>query len=108
MAKNFEPLSEFELLIGSVTRSHQFKLISPRVNDTISCGAEVHFVWQEYDQTVPVSIILMNNHGITVSEMSVNHARYYNLKTNGYLVGLYYWKIMMDDDMVLMGKLTII
>jgi hypothetical protein len=108
MAKNFEPLSEFELLIGSVTRSHPFKLISPGVNDSISAGTEVLFAWQEYNQAIPISIIIMNNQGIPVYEISLNQTSSYHLKTNGYRAGLYYWKIIMNDDMVLMGKLTIL
>jgi hypothetical protein len=30
------------------------------------------------------------------------------LETDSYPDGLYYWKIMMDEGIVLMGKLTII
>jgi hypothetical protein len=108
VAKAFVPLSEFELLIGAVTRSYPFKLISPLMNDSIDAGAEVPFAWQEIDHVLPVSIIIMNNKGIPVYEISLDHASSFQLQTKDFREGLYYWKIMMNDDMVLMGKLTIL
>jgi hypothetical protein len=108
IAKNFAPLPEFDLLIGSVTRSHLFKLISPGVNDSVSPGTAVQFAWQEYDQTEPISIIMMNNRGDPVFETSLKEVSLFMLETDSYPDGLYYWKIMMDEGIVLMGKLTII
>jgi len=108
IAKNFEPLAEFELLIGSVTRSYQFKLISPDMNISISAGTAVLFAWRQSGNMMPVCIVVINNHGIPVSEITIKHGNTYTLKTKGFREGLYYWKIVMDDGMVLMGKYTIL
>ena len=43
LSENFESLAEFELLISSVTRSGQFRLISPEMTASVSAGAEVQF-----------------------------------------------------------------
>lgn len=106
--KNFESLAEYELLIGSGTRSDQFKLISPHVNASIPAGSEIMFKWLNTDKKALVSIVFLNNHGITVSEIELNQTSSYVLKTKGFKPGLYYWKIMADDEMVMMGKLTIL
>ena len=106
--KNFESLAEYELLIGSGTRSDQFKLISPHVNVSIPTGTEIIFKWLNEDKKILISIVFLDNHGITVSETGLNQASSYVLKTKGFKPGLYYWKIMADDKMVIMGKLTIL
>jgi hypothetical protein len=104
----FQPFAEFELLTGSVTRSSLVKLISPEVKLSIPRGTMVLFSWRYYDSIVPVSIIILNNRGIQLSQMQLCHGTRYILKTNGFREGLYYWKIMADDDLVLMGKMIIL
>ena len=71
-------------------------------------GTEVFFSWQDYERTQEVHIIIMNNQGIPVFEIPIEHGSSYILKTKGFRKGLYYWKIMMDDDLVLMGKFALI
>ena len=107
LAQNFEPLAEFELLIGSATRSNQFKLISPGMNISVSAGSEVKFAWQNSGSNRQVEVVIMNNHAIPVSGIILKHGNTYTLKTDGLSEGLYYWKVMMDDELVLMGKITI-
>jgi hypothetical protein len=106
--KDFTLLPEFELLIGSVTRSSRFKLISPDVNITVFKGTEVLFDWSDDEKTGPVCIVMMNNRGMAVSDIPVAQAGSFVLSTNWFREGLYYWKIMMGDDLVLMGKITIL
>ena len=108
LSENFESLAEFELLIGSVTRSGQFRLISPEMTASVPAGAEVQFAWHYDDKVELLSIIFLDNHGMPVSEVSLNHKSAYILKTTCFNEGLYYWKIMANDDIVLMGKLTIL
>jgi hypothetical protein len=100
-ASRFDKVAAFELLIGSVTRSEQFRLISPVLTDTITSGKEVVFEWMYEDKTEPLSIILMNNRGVRVCEIPLGVGK------NNLLEGLYYWKIVAGDDMILMGKLTV-
>ena len=108
LAASYTPLAEFELLIGSVTRSNQFKLTSPQVEVSIPAGTEVLFTWRYYDEIVPVFIVILNNAGMPVCEIPLENASSYRLKTNSFRQGLYYWKIISDDDLVVMGKFTLL
>ncbi|MCX6267032.1 MAG: hypothetical protein NTW16_06700 [Bacteroidetes bacterium] len=107
-AKNFQPMEEFELLVGSVTRSNPFKLISPKVNISITAGAEVLFSWQCCTVAEPIYLTILNNRGIPVLETPFVYSCYYRLNTKWFSEGVYYWKIMSDEEMLLMGKLTIL
>ncbi|MDP1622321.1 MAG: hypothetical protein Q8M08_08270 [Bacteroidales bacterium] len=108
LAEAFQPLTEFDLLIGSVTRSDYFKLITPDPVLSIPAGTRVLFSWTYDERSEPVSIILMNNKGIPVFEMPLTKKDTFVLNTGDFLPGLYYWKILAGDDLVLMGKLTIL
>jgi hypothetical protein len=107
LTKNFEPLAQFELLIGSVTRSDQFILIKPNLDVCIAAGTEVPFAWRYADTTVILTLIILDNKGTMVAEIPLHPARSYTFMTKGFTEGLYYWKIMAADEMVRMGKLTI-
>jgi hypothetical protein len=105
--KNFRALPGYELLIGPGAHTDQFKLISPDVNDIILPGSDVNFAWQGYDNVARLSIVIMNNQGMTISRIPLNRVSAYLLKTKGYKPGLYYWMIMQDKRMVMMGKFTL-
>jgi hypothetical protein len=105
---SYEPLAEFELIVGSATRSGVFKLISPDVNLIIPAGRELNFRWRYDGNPVPVSIIILTNHGIPLKEIPLCQDGSYSLMTQGLKEGLYYWKIMTGDEMVLMGRFTLL
>jgi hypothetical protein len=108
LASSFEPLPEYDLLTGSVTRSHQLKVISPPANAAVPAGAGVMFEWEGHDALVPVKLILLNNRGIQVSEVLITDSSQYRLDIKGFPDGLYYWKLMADEEMVMMGKIVCI
>ena len=110
LAENYKPMIQFELLVGSVTRSNQFRLIAPATNLQIDAGNPVRFEWGHQNKAHPVTIALMNNRGALVFEtLLLQEDTYiYILKTKTLHKGLYYWKIMIDDEMVIMGKLTLL
>ena len=101
-------MAEYEVLVGTGSRSDQFKLISPNVNVSIHIGTEIKFVWQSYNKQVPLYLVILNNHGITVSKVALNQVSSFNLKTKGFKSGLYYWKMMAEEKMVVMGKFTVL
>jgi hypothetical protein len=108
LASSFEPLPEFDLLTGSVTRSHLLKVSSPPPNAAVPNGSEVMFAWDSHDTLVTVKLILLNNLGIQVSEAVIEGSRQYRLDTKGLSDGLYYWKLMAEEEMVMMGKIVCI
>ena len=107
MAENYKPMAELELLAGTVTRSHHVRLTSPQSGISVPKGCEILFSWQYSGRIVPLSIFIMNNRGKQISEKMVLNDNSYCLKTSVLAEGLYYWKIMVQENMVLMGKFTI-
>ena len=107
LAEKYKPLAEFELLVGSVTRSTQIRLITPAAKIQIQTGIPVRFSWISQNNQHPVSIVIMNNLGNLIFEVPSLLASEYVLQTNMLSQGLYYWKIMDEDELVIMGKLTL-
>ncbi|MEI6683211.1 MAG: hypothetical protein WCO44_11315 [Bacteroidota bacterium] len=107
LASNYRPLAEFELLAGSVTRSTQLKLVEPAMNLTVGIGVPVRFKWIASGDHSLFTVILMNNRGKVVSESPSVGGDQFLLKTLGLPGGLYYWKIVQDDEWVMIGKLTL-
>lgn len=107
LAENYEPLPEFEKLTGSVTRSGQVVLFSPQVIFSVTAGTEVPFKWRYDGNSATLSLVIMDNHGIPVAEYCMLTTGSFKLKTNMLAIGLYYWKILVNDEMALMGKLIV-
>jgi hypothetical protein len=103
-----EPLKEFQFLVGSVTRSSPIKLISPGVITSVQPGTSVLFSWHCIENSEQLALIIMDNHGAMVTELPVNEKDTVTFNTSGIPEGLYYWKILADDDLVFMGKLIIL
>jgi len=105
---NFRPLPELELLTGSVTRSEPFQLLSPNALVYARSGTDVIFEWRYNGKTDSLSMAILNNLGLTVARLSLDHTGSFILNTARFGEGLYYWKILAADDFVFMGKLIII
>jgi len=107
LAENFKPMAEFERMVGSVTRSDQIRLVTPAARTRIQAGIPVRFTWISGNTRQPVSIVLMNNHGKLVFESPSLYAGSAVIETKGLPQGLYYWKIMFNDELVMIGKMTL-
>ncbi len=108
MANCYTPLDEYEMLAGSVTRSYSLVLVSPASGMKIHRGSPVKFEWMAMSTRPSVTIILVNNKGNQVCEAPSINAATFTLHTNELSPGLYYWKILDHDMMVLIGKLIIL
>lgn len=107
LAKRYIPLAEFELLCGSVTRSHLLNMVTPPPNTAFQSGTRLLFSWKFCTEMVPVSLIIIDNQGNQVSEVTVDQTTRYLLHTGSMDCGLYYWKIIVDDDLIQLGKFAI-
>jgi hypothetical protein len=107
LAENFKPMAEFERLVGSVTRSGQIRLATPAARTKIEAGIPVRFSWISGNTRQPVTIVLMNNRGKLVFESPSLYAASMVIETKGLPKGLYYWKIMYIDELVMIGKITL-
>ncbi|MEI7500358.1 MAG: hypothetical protein WCK84_07895 [Bacteroidota bacterium] len=108
LALNYIPLADFELLVGSVTRSAYMSLIAPSAFLKISAGDNVIFEWIYKSGLHPISILFFNNRGNLVFEATDLRTDSYIISTKEWLGGIYYWKIIIDDEMIFMGKLTLL
>lgn len=108
LAQNFEPLEELEAFVGVSVRSVPFRLKSPGVKLSVASGTDVLFSWQPCSDRHKMTIVLLNNKGVRVFCIHLNGASSCLLPTKGIAAGLYYWKILSDGDLVLMGRLTIL
>ena len=105
---NYKPLADFELLVGSVTRSAHLKLIAPPSNLFIPSGNHILFEWRYQKRPVPVNIVVYDNTGNFVVGTPVLLTSTYSMATTDWPGGVYYWKMIMDEDMIFMGKITIL
>jgi hypothetical protein len=108
LANKNEPLAEYELLIGSVMRADLFNLISPEADVAVLAGDDVLFSWKADCFSAQVNIIILDNRGACLAEIPVLNDTSYLMNTKRFREGLYYWKIMVEDDLVFLGKLTIL
>jgi hypothetical protein len=108
LACAYEPLMELELLVGTVTRSRLLVLNSPEPLVNVTSGARVLFSWESCNELPPVCVVIVNNRGSIVKEEQVQCASGFVLKTDEYKPGLYYWKIIVEGDLLFTGKLTIL
>lgn len=108
LAKKQEPLLEFDLLVGSVMRAELFTLLSPPAVVAISAGEDVLFSWKADYLSVPIHIFILDNTGACLAEIPVLNDTSWLMHTKSLREGLYYWKIMVEEDLVFVGRLTVL
>lgn len=90
-----------ENFINRNTRSNiNFKIIKPKIGDTVT--TPIAFKWEQFVQTDSNKLIIVDNKNRTIyqettagSELEVNQ----NFKS-----GLYYWKLLSNDKLEVVGK----
>jgi len=108
LAMNYTPLPDYELLVGSVTRSAGIELRSPIATLNIRQGTPVKFKWVYQDKRVPVNIVVYDNRGRRIFETPVLLDDSCKLVTKYWPGGIYYWKIITDEEMICMGKIILL
>jgi len=108
LAMNYKPLADFELLVGTVTRSAYLKLVAPPNNIVIPTGKDILYEWRYQKRPVPVSIMVFDNTGRFVFGTPALLTSSYSIATKDWPGGVYYWKMIMDEDMIFMGKITLL
>ncbi|MCK9218515.1 MAG: hypothetical protein M0P47_00510 [Bacteroidales bacterium] len=107
LAENCSPLPEFESLIGQSIRSFPLKLISPQVNIRMHHGEKIVFLWEKNFNEPEIIITIMDNEGREIHEIQIVHDNQYKFSTDDLRIGLYYWKITIEDNFVMMGKILL-
>jgi hypothetical protein len=108
LAGSFMPMPELELLTGYATRSHPLEIISPVMNAAVPRGASLIFRWRGGASGDTLTLVVLNNRGRRVMEVDPGQGTSYALKTKSLPDGLYYWKMMAGDDLVIMGRFIVL
>ncbi|MCK9422994.1 MAG: hypothetical protein M0Q38_10375 [Bacteroidales bacterium] len=104
---DFKSLPELELLVGANTRTTTFKLIAPMTRQQIPAGSVINFTWDNEDNTQPVIISILNNRGKNIFETPGIQGNSYLLDTDDFQKGLFYWRITMEDELIMVGKIIL-
>jgi len=108
LSANFIPIPEFEILIGSTTRGPSFNLKMPQSRTIISRGTDLVFEWTSAEIQNQVKIELFNNKGKKVFESLPYPGNRFTLSTTFFNPGIYYWKIIIDEELISLGCMKVL
>lgn len=104
----FEPVEHYDALLAEVERSAAAP-VSPPVHvllpqNDINC---YHTIVFELDRPTPTDLILIienNQEDELIESVFPAHTQQYRQSLSGFAPGCYYWKLMLDEDNMLIGK----
>lgn len=106
IASSYKPFPPFENLIGTHLRSEYFKLIEPFSGSHFKTGSTILFSWQT-DISHPLTLVIMDNQGQRIFDSHPVHDQSLKVPSGILKNGLFYFKILREDEMVYFGKFTI-
>jgi len=98
---------EYEFLIGTVTRDVSVFVISPLPRVRCKADSQLQFSWRWVSDVVPVSIEIIDNRGSIILNSMQMMDMSYVLNTRHWPRGLYYYKIITEDELVTIGSISI-
>jgi hypothetical protein len=101
IAANFKPYEELEGLVGSELRGESFEVTSP---EELSSRERVSFGWKTAERG-PWKLIVLDNGGKTVKECEVPSVPF--VLEGPFKPGLYYWKVIRNDELAHVGKFRV-
>lgn len=113
MAKNrqliarYQPLPELELLIGSSIRADAFHLFSPQPRLSLPGGSTILFQWDPVPEISNCSLEIIDNTGKVLSTIFLPNGDRFVLDTDYLGKGLIYWKLIMDEEIISLGSVTL-
>ena len=107
LAQHFRPLPEYELLIGSISRSFSLKVLSPKSRLTLPYQSTITFEWVAPGTCSFLILQITDNKGKKVFDTAPLQDNSYLLNTGNFRRGLYYWKLIQDEELVSMGCFTL-
>jgi hypothetical protein len=106
LAGNFRPHPALENLVGAQVRSGYFRLLTPAAGAGIGTGNPVDFTWETAIRH-PLELIIMDNRGNTAFRSHPTTEKKIAVPAGVLTNGLYYYKILDDNEIVFVGKFTI-
>lgn len=106
LAANFRPLPFMEGMVGVVTRSDRFRLLSPACSVSRHPNDSIRFQWKKSGDG-NLSFELINNQGESVINRHCIPGESFILLTNSFQEGIYYWKVVDDENLAAVGKIIL-
>jgi hypothetical protein len=101
LAAAYTENAELESLAADPTRSGTAVIVSPPPGALVP--SRVVFEWRT-DSAPPFTIVVMDNRGGTVHTATVGEQRF--TASRAFPPGLYYWKVVGSEELLLAGKFT--
>ncbi len=106
LASNFQPDPAYESLAGNIMRSDKFELLQPTAAQIFRKNGNILFRWDMPDGK-KLMIRIVNNKGKQILEYSVNDLHQLEIPVKRLPPGLFYYKILEDDEILFVGKFSI-
>ena len=103
LAANFRENPSFENMIGSTRYAGNFRMDAPIIGYRFSETAEIRFEWILDGQT-EIELKVMDNTGINIHESGLLSKNKYSLPPGTLKRGIYYFKVMQNDEIIFFGK----
>ena len=103
LAEVYKPNPSFEKMIGVTRGADQFKMISPIPGSHLNEKQEIIFEWL-LPRNSGVELMILNNQGSSIYKSGLLVKNNYSLQRGMLKIGLYYYKIIQNEEIVFFGK----
>jgi hypothetical protein len=103
LAASFRKNPAFENMIGSTRHSAYFRMDAPEINYPFSVTEKLRFEWTLEGQS-EIEFKIMDNTGTSVHESGLLTKNNFTLPAGTFRVGLYYYKVLQNDEILFFGK----
>jgi hypothetical protein len=103
LAASFRKNPSFENMIGSTRHAGYFRMDAPVIGCQFNGKDVIGFTWsKEGDDRI--NILIMDNNGTNVHESGLLSKNNYSIPPGTLKKGLYYFKVLQNDEILLFGK----
>jgi hypothetical protein len=106
LAANFRTNPSYENMIGATRSGGSFRLELPVTGQIYSENSIITFLWNK-GSTEMLELIIMDNTGVSVAKIKVSKENKYSFPVGTFRTGLYYFKIMQEDELLYFGKFLV-
>ncbi len=106
LAANFRTNPSFENMIGATRHAGYFRMDYPVIGFRFTVKEVIRFEWS-MDGQAGINLKIMDNTGTSVHESVLIRQNNYSLPPGTLKRGLYYFKVMQNDEILFFGKFMV-
>lgn len=106
LAASFRKNPSFENMIGATRHAGYFRMDAPLIGYRFSEKSEIMFEWTQ-DGHAEIELKIMDNNGTSIHESRVLDKNKYSLPPGTLNRGLYYFKVLQNDEIIFFGKFMV-